>query len=62
MAHTVGAIDLGSVREHRLPTKPRQGNMNRVAHLAEENARLQRTVAELRLRNILLEEVLSRRA
>jgi hypothetical protein len=36
--------------------------MNRVAHLAEENARLQRTVAELRLRNILLEEVLSRRA
>ena len=58
MSHTVASADLHLMRERRHDPTPRQ----RVLRLMEENARLERTVAELRLKNILLEEALSRRS
>ena len=61
MPQTVSMIDSRLLHERMSVPSARQRTAKRLIHLAAENARLERTVAELRLRNILLEEVLNRR-
>jgi hypothetical protein len=62
MPQTIATIDSRLSHERRAVPRPLQRTAKRLIHLAEENARLERTVAELRLRNILLEEALNRRS
>jgi hypothetical protein len=61
MPQPLAALDSRLSHERRPAPRTRPTTPKRLIHLAAENARLQRTVAELRLRNILLEEVLTRR-
>lgn len=61
MSQATATIDSRPSHERRPVSRPYQRTAKRRIPLAEENARLERTVAELRLRNILLEEALNRR-